>query len=171
LIMAGKIETDLRTGLYYYIEASYDEYKSRTLIVKTVAECSPTVNAAPLKRLKVPPLSNARRTAGFDLCPIQFEAKSRHLLSRCFRRLPRMLMDCGPLNRTGNNAVTPIAYDVASNLTPVVLIKYVVIHKVDRNPGRGERSLPIKYVIKSEWARSFFGPLPRAFSSFPVPTR
>jgi hypothetical protein len=45
LIMVGEIKADIKTGLYYYIEAIYDEFKARTLVVKTVAQCSPAENA------------------------------------------------------------------------------------------------------------------------------
>ena len=44
--MVGQFRADLRTGLYYYIEAIYDKAKNGALIVKTVAECGPIGNVA-----------------------------------------------------------------------------------------------------------------------------
>jgi hypothetical protein len=46
LIMVGQVRTDLRTGLYYYVEAIYDKAQNGALIVKTVAECRPIGNVA-----------------------------------------------------------------------------------------------------------------------------
>jgi hypothetical protein len=45
LIMIGEIKADQKTGLYYYIEAIYDQFKFGTMVVKTVAQCSPVGNA------------------------------------------------------------------------------------------------------------------------------
>jgi clan AA aspartic protease (TIGR02281 family) len=45
LIMIGEIKADQKTGLYYYIEAIYDQFKFGAMVVKTVAQCSPVGNA------------------------------------------------------------------------------------------------------------------------------
>ena len=44
LIMVGEIKVDHRTGLYYYTEEIYDQFKSGARIVKTIAQCSPVGN-------------------------------------------------------------------------------------------------------------------------------
>ena len=43
--MIGEIKADQKTGLYYYIEAIYDQFKFGAMVVKTVAQCSPVGNA------------------------------------------------------------------------------------------------------------------------------
>jgi clan AA aspartic protease (TIGR02281 family) len=55
LIMVGEVRADHRTGLYYYIEAIYDQSKAGSLIVKTVAECSPVGNGPPLRSVEAAP--------------------------------------------------------------------------------------------------------------------
>jgi clan AA aspartic protease (TIGR02281 family) len=55
LIMVGEVRADRRTGVYYYIEAIYDQSKAGSLIVKTVAECSPAGNGAPPRSVETAP--------------------------------------------------------------------------------------------------------------------
>jgi clan AA aspartic protease (TIGR02281 family) len=61
LIMVGEIKADHRTGLYYYIEAIYDQSRAGALIVKTVAQCSPVGNAI---EASVPQLLIPQRAVG-----------------------------------------------------------------------------------------------------------
>jgi hypothetical protein len=39
-MMVGQIKADPTTGLYYYSEEIYDQFKFGALVVKTVAQCS-----------------------------------------------------------------------------------------------------------------------------------
>jgi clan AA aspartic protease (TIGR02281 family) len=45
LMMVGQIKADPTTGLYYYSEEIYDQFKFGALVVKTVAQCSPVGNS------------------------------------------------------------------------------------------------------------------------------
>jgi clan AA aspartic protease (TIGR02281 family) len=68
LVMVGEVRTDPRTGLYYYIEAIYDQSRAGTLIVKTVAECSPIGNVAPGRTFQaaVPQMAVPQRSTNLE---------------------------------------------------------------------------------------------------------
>jgi predicted aspartyl protease len=54
--MVGEIKADPKTGLYYYIEQIYDQFKFGAMIVKTVAQCSPVGSAieASVRQSQIP---------------------------------------------------------------------------------------------------------------------
>src|ERR1700722_12360526 len=66
--MVGEVRTDSRTGLYYYIEVIYDQSKAGSVIVKTVAECSPIGNVAPGRTFQaaVPQMAVPQRSARLE---------------------------------------------------------------------------------------------------------
>jgi clan AA aspartic protease (TIGR02281 family) len=66
--MVGEVRTDSRTGLYYYIEVIYDQSKAGSVIVKTVAECSPIGNVAPGRTFQaaVPQMAVPQRSASLE---------------------------------------------------------------------------------------------------------
>jgi clan AA aspartic protease (TIGR02281 family) len=68
LVMVGEVRTNPRTGLYYYIEAIYDQSRAGALIVKTVAECSPIGNAAPGRTFQaaVPQMAVPQRSTNLE---------------------------------------------------------------------------------------------------------
>jgi hypothetical protein len=54
LTMVGEIS--FGTGRYYYVELIYDKTKNGEIIVKTIAECTPIGNTAPLNVAGAPPM-------------------------------------------------------------------------------------------------------------------
>jgi clan AA aspartic protease (TIGR02281 family) len=126
LIMVGQIRTDLRTGLYYYIEAIYDKAKNGALIVKTVAECSPIGNVA---SITAPPWDNPQGGVTTNLPAAT----------------PQRSVGFEPPVRGSGEAVVPMVSDGGTFAVPVTInnqltLKFVV------DSGASDVSIPTDVV-------------------------